>query len=134
MLWSLGGQTEVMYRSYMYSTITILIHHSHHTPGDKLQQHFAATEPSSFVYRSGNLLQQKIVCVLKNVCEDLCLCYIVLLPSQVAQIVSDLIFLRHVTSTKFCCRDKDFHKNSPVQTKRFVTVMCRCNMVIQLVL
>ena len=30
-LWSLGGQTEVMYRSYMYSTITILIHHSHHT-------------------------------------------------------------------------------------------------------
>lgn len=53
-LWSLGGQTEVMYHIYMYSIITILIHYSHHTPGDRLQQHFAVTEPSSFVYRSGN--------------------------------------------------------------------------------
>ena len=29
-------------------------------------------------------------------------------------------FLQRVAATKFCCRDKDFHKNSPVHTKRFV--------------
>ena len=28
-------------------------------------------------------------------------------------------FLKLVTATKFCCRDKDFHKNSPVHMKRF---------------
>ena len=71
MLWSLGGQTEVMYRSYMYTTITILIHHSHHTPGDKWQQHIAVTGQSSCVQvrqqveatHCGDMLQQKIVCV-----------------------------------------------------------------------
>ena len=81
-----------MYRSYMYSTITILIHHSHHTPGDKLQQHFAATEPSSWVQVWQLVAAKNRLCVLENVCEDLCLCYLVLLPWQVAQIVSDLIF------------------------------------------
>ena len=29
-------------------------------------------------------------------------------------------FVRLVAATKFCCSDKDFHKNSPVHTKRFV--------------
>ena len=28
--------------------------------------------------------------------------------------------VRLVAATKFCCSDKDFHKNSPVHTKRFV--------------
>ena len=73
MLWSLGGQTEVTYHSYMsmYSTITVIIHYSLHTPGDKLQQYIAATEQSSYLQvrqlvaatHCGDMLQQKIVCV-----------------------------------------------------------------------
>ena len=34
---------------------------------------------------------------------------------------------------KFCCRYNDFHKNSPVHMKRFVTPMCRRNVLLQLV-
>ena len=30
-----------------------------------------------------------------------------------------------VTATQFCCADKDFHKNSPVDTKRFVAATYR---------
>ena len=43
-------------------------------------------------------------------------------PQQVAQILSDLIFLRHVAATKFCCKNKDFLKNSPVHE-----AICRCD-------
>ena len=32
-----------------------------------------------------------------------------------------------------CCRDKDFHKNSPVHMKRFVAAMCHFDMLLQLV-
>ena len=42
-------------------------------------------------------------------------------------------FVRLVAATKFCCSDKDFHKNSPVQTKRFVAATCRRDMLLQLV-
>ena len=42
-------------------------------------------------------------------------------------------FLRHAAATKFCYRDKDFHNNSPIHTKWFVTVMCRCDTLLQLV-
>ena len=39
-------------------------------------------------------------------------------PQKVAQILSDLIFLRHVAATKlFLLRSKDFYKNSPVHRK-----------------
>ena len=41
--------------------------------------------------------------------------------------------VRLVAVTKFCCRDKDFHKISAVHTKRFVAAMCRRNMLLQLV-
>ena len=40
---------------------------------------------------------------------------------------------RVVAATKFCCRDKDFHENSPVHTKRFVAAMCRRIVLLQLV-
>ena len=33
-------------------------------------------------------------------------------------------FLQHAAATKFCCRDKDFHKNSPVRKKRFAAATC----------
>ena len=42
-------------------------------------------------------------------------------------------FLRLIAVTKFCCGDKDFPKNSPVHTKRFVAAMCRRNVLLQLV-
>ena len=42
-------------------------------------------------------------------------------------------FLQHVAATKFCCRDRDFQKNFPVHTKRFVATTCRRNMLLQLV-
>ena len=36
-------------------------------------------------------------------------------------------------ATKFCCRDKDFHKNSSLHTKRFVAATCHRDMWVQLV-
>ena len=38
-----------------------------------------------------------------------------------------------VAATKFSCRDKDFHKNSPGHTKWFIAVLCRRNVLLQLV-
>ena len=38
-------------------------------------------------------------------------------------------FVLLVVATKFCCRDKDLHKNSPVHMKRFV----HCDVLLQLV-
>ena len=42
-------------------------------------------------------------------------------------------FLRLVAATKFCCGDKDFHKNSPVHTKGFVAATCHLTLLLQLV-
>ena len=42
-------------------------------------------------------------------------------------------FVRLFAATKFCCRDKDFHKISPVRTKRLIAAMCCRNMLLQLV-
>ena len=55
------------------------------------------------------------LCVLENRYENLSPQQ--LLPQQVAQVESD--FLRLVAATKFCCRNKDFHKSAPVHTKRW---------------
>ena len=49
-------------------------------------------------------------CELEKFGENLCLCNGILSLWQVAQILSDLIFLQQVAATKFCCRDSDFHK------------------------
>ena len=38
-----------------------------------------------------------------------------------------------VAATKFCCSNKDVHKNSPVHTKPFVTETCRLTVLLQLV-
>ena len=38
-----------------------------------------------------------------------------------------------VAGTKFCWRDKDFHKNSPVHTKWSVATKCQHDMLLQLV-
>ena len=57
-------------------------------------------------------------------CENLCRCNRILWPQ---------IFLRLVAAKKFCCGDRDFHKNSPPHTKRFVAATCRRDMLLQLV-
>ena len=41
-------------------------------------------------------------------------------------------FVQPFMAITFCCRDKDFHKNSPVLTKQFVAAMCHRNMLLQL--
>ena len=40
--------------------------------------------------------------------------------------------VRLVAATKFCCSHKDFHKRSPVHTKRFVAAKSRRHMLLQL--
>ena len=42
-------------------------------------------------------------------------------------------FLQHAAATKFRYRDKDFHNNSPIHTKWFVTMMCCRDTLLQLV-
>ena len=42
---------------------------------------------------------------------------------------NQLEFGRLVVVTKFCYSDKDFHKNSPVHGKRFVTATCCSNLL-----
>ena len=39
----------------------------------------------------------------------------------------NFVFWRLVAATKFCCRDKDFHKRSPANTKQFVAATYGCN-------
>ena len=42
-------------------------------------------------------------------------------------------FVLLVAATKLCCRDKDFHQNSPAHIKRVVAATCRRNLLLQLV-
>ena len=83
----------------------------------------------------GYKLQQRQIasCKLEFFCENLRLCNKILLPQQVVQIQSDLIFLQLVAATKFCCGDKDFHKHFSRHTKRFVVATCRRDVLLQLV-
>ena len=65
--------------------------------------------------------------------ENLCFCNRILSQqhvekNQIRQNLCDLL-----RRQKFCCRCKDFHKNSQVHMKRFVTPMCRRNVLLQLV-
>ena len=53
--------------------------------------------------------------------------------SNMLQKFNQTEFVQIVAATKFCCKDKYFHKNSPVHTKRFVAAMCRRDMFVQLV-
>ena len=40
-------------------------------------------------------------------------------------------FVQLFAVTKFCCRDKDFHKNYPVHAKWFTAAMCCWDMLLQ---
>ena len=103
----------------MWTQFSAKVCKSRYTLGDKLQQPVVATRSCD-----------KSVHV-KNFCDNLCLLNRILSQQHVAknQIRE---FLRLVAATKFCCRDKDFHKNFPVHTKRFVAATCRLNVSLQL--
>ena len=82
-----------------------------YTLGDKFQQHVAVTHCSNKSLRVYWRIFVKIfVAATEFCCRN---------KSQ------RFDFLRLVAATKFCCGDKDFHKNSPVHTKRFVAATCR---------
>ena len=85
------------------------------------------------MYRSCDKLRDKlqrqiVLCVLETFCENLCLSDRILSPQQLARIQSDLLLcdsLRRQNSVA----ETDFRKNSPVDTKRFATAKCCCNVL-----
>ena len=93
-----------------------------YTLGDKLQQH--AT------HRSDKSLRVYLRIFVKIVVSALQQNFV---AATCCKKSNQTEFVRLVAATKFCCRDKDFHKISAVHTKRFVAAMCRRNMLLQLV-
>ena len=89
------------------------------TCSNTLRRHVAATNPfvcvGEFLWRKSLSLQQSFVAA----------------TSRTNSVWFD--FLRLVAATKLCCGDKDFHKNFPAHTTRFVAATCRCNVLLQLV-
>ena len=77
----------------------------------------------------GNTSQQQITsCVLDNFCESLSLKQSFVGATSCTNSVS-FDFLRLVAATKFCSRDKDFHKNLDFSTHEMI---CRGNVLLQL--
>ena len=73
----------------------------------------------------GDALQRQIAsCVLES---------FVKIFVAAAEFCRRKFFLRLVAAKNFCCGDKDFHKNSPPHTKRFVAATRRSDMLLQLV-
>ena len=93
-----------------------------YTLGDKLQQHVAVTCCSD---KSLRLYWKSFVKIFVAATE------FVATTSPTDSVWFDFLWL--VTETKFCCRDKDFHKNSPVHMKWFVAATCRLTLLLQLV-
>ena len=88
---------------------SLIRHKGRNTLGDELQQQVAETDHSSCAGRasccSNKLSLRRIAWTSGFVCTGdflvkICLCNRILSPQQVAQILSDLIFLRHVAVTK----------------------------------
>ena len=90
-----------------------------YTLGDKLQQHVAT-------------IRQIALCEPEKFCENLSL-QENFVAATCCKKSNQTEFVRLVAATKFCCRDKDFYKISPVHTKRFVATMCRRDILLQLV-
>ena len=112
-----------------------------YTLGEKLQQHVAATYHSMCTGRAtscSNKVKRHVAATNRFVCTGEFL-WKSLSPQQnfVAATSrkksNQTESVRLVAATKFCCSDKDFHKNSPVHTKRFVAATCRRDMLLQLV-
>ena len=86
----------------------LIKHKGRNTLGDELQQHVAETDHSLCAGRAsscGNKLRRRIAGTNGFLCTGdflvkVCLSNRILSPQQVAQILSDLIFLRHVAAIK----------------------------------
>ena len=91
-----------------------------YTPGDKLQQHVAMTRCSDKSLRGRGEFLWKSLSLQHNFVAS---------TSRTNLVWFD--FLRLVAETRFCCGDKDFHKNSPVHTKWFVAATWRRNVLLQ---
>ena len=120
---------------------TVLSYKGRYTLGDKLQQQVAATDHSMCRGPStscSNTLRRHVATTNRLVCTGEFLRKSFSLQQSFVAATSRtnsvwFDFLRLVVVTKLCCGDKDFHKNSPAHTKRFVAATCRCNVLLQLV-
>ena len=109
--------------------------------GDQLQQHVAATDHSlctgpatscRHMLRRYIAVTNRFKCTGEIFWKSLSLQQnFVASTSRINSVWFD--FLQHIAAAKLCCRDKHFHTNSPVHTKRFVAVTCRCDLLLQLV-
>ena len=121
-----SNPTFCMGRFFVYFTLKISCRNlstiGRYTLGNKLQQHVAATRCSDKSLRVYRRIFVKIFVAATE---------FVAATSRTDSVWFD--FLRLVAATKFCCGDKDFHKNSPVHTKRFVAATCRLTLLLQLV-
>ena len=121
-------QQPPLYSDHFFSSwwtkkaIHWLLFKGRYTLGDKLQQHGEATHRSN---KSLRVYWRIFVKIFVAATE------FVAATSRTDSVWFD--FLRLVAATKFCCGDKDFHKNSPVHTKRFVAATCRLTLLLQLV-
>ena len=81
--------------------------------GNKLKHHVARSDKSLLVYSTGELLW-KVLFPQEN------------FAAATSRTISNPTkFVRLVAAPKFCCWEKDFHKNCPVHTKQFVAATCR---------
>ena len=105
----------------------LIRHKGRNTLGDELQQHVAETDHSLCAGRAGsctNKLRRRIAGTSGFVCTgDFLvknfLCNRILSPQQVAQILSDLNFLRHVAATKIFAKIIQYTR---------VTAACYCKL------
>ena len=112
-----------------------------YTLGDKLQQQVAATDHSVCTGPAtscSNMLRRHIEATNRFVCTGDILWKSLSLQQNFVTATSRtnsvwFDFLQNVPATKFFCRNKDFHKNSQIHTKRFVAAMCCSDMLLQLV-
>ena len=96
--------------SYFYAECNS--HQGQYTQGDKLQQHVTAT------HHSNKLLHVYWIIFVK-----------IFVPATRCTNSVSFDFLRLVAATKFCSRDKDFHKNLDSSTHEMI---CCGNVLLQL--
>ena len=92
-----------------------------YTPGEKLQEQVAGTRR--------NTSQRQITSRLENFCENKCVsakefcCSNMLQKKEIRQNLCDLLWDKILLQQT----NNFLKKNSPVQKKRFVAMMCCCN-------
>ena len=103
------------------------MHKGRYTLGDKLQQHVAVTDHSMWTDRAtscSNTVRRHVAATNRFVCTEVLWKSLSPQENFVAATSrkksNQAEFVRLVAATKFFCSNKDFHKNPPVRTKRFV--------------